>query len=46
MTSPYLSIDLDKIEYNARAVVSFCAAHGMTVTGVTKGVCGHPGVLS
>ncbi|MDH3713712.1 MAG: alanine/ornithine racemase family PLP-dependent enzyme [Gammaproteobacteria bacterium] len=44
MTSPYLSIDLEKIEHNARTVVSFCAAHGMTVTGVTKGVCGHPGV--
>jgi predicted amino acid racemase len=38
--TPSLSIDLDAIEANARAVVSLCAEHGITVTGVTKGVCG------
>jgi predicted amino acid racemase len=46
MTTPYLNIDLDKIEHNARTVVGFLAPHGMTVTGVTKGVCGHPGVAA
>jgi predicted amino acid racemase len=44
MARPYLTIDLDKIEHNARAIVSLCAQHGITVTGVTKGVCGHPDV--
>jgi len=41
---PYLTIDLDKIEHNARTIVALCAQHGITVTGVTKGVCGHPDV--
>jgi predicted amino acid racemase len=39
---PYLTIDLDKIEHNARAVVTLCAEHGIEVTGVTKGVSGCP----
>jgi predicted amino acid racemase len=42
--TPCVSIDLAKIEHNARVVVDLCAAHGITVAGVTKGVCGHPGV--
>lgn len=42
MTHPYVSIDLDKIEHNARAIVALCQARGITVTGVTKGTCGHP----
>ena len=46
VNTPYLIIDLDKIERNARTVVDLCAQHGITVTGVTKGVCGHPGVAS
>jgi len=41
---PYLTIDLDKIERNARTVVELCAQHGIEVTGVTKGVCGQPDV--
>ena len=44
MAGPYLTVDLDKIEHNARAVVELCAAHGNEVVGVTKGVCGHPAV--
>lgn len=44
MTTPYLNIDLDKIRHNAQAIVGLCAAHGIEVTGVTKGVCGHPAV--
>jgi predicted amino acid racemase len=41
---PYLTIDLDKIERNARTVVALCGQHGIQVTGVTKGVCGQPDV--
>jgi predicted amino acid racemase len=39
---PYLTIDLDAIEHNARTIVSLCAEHGIAVAGVTKGVCGNP----
>jgi predicted amino acid racemase len=42
--SPYLTIDLDKIEHNARAITGLCRAHGISVTGVTKAVFGHPEV--
>ena len=44
LASPYLTIDLDKIEHNTRTVVSLCQSYGMSVTGVTKGVCGQPEV--
>ena len=44
MTQPYVSIDLNKIEHNARLVMALCKTHGLTVAGVTKGVCGHPEV--
>lgn len=44
MSSPYLTIDLGKIEQNAHEIVRFCAKAGITVAGVTKGVCGHPEV--
>jgi predicted amino acid racemase len=44
MRSPYLTIDLDKIEHNARVIVSLCEAHDIEVTGITKGTCGHPDV--
>lgn len=42
--SPTLLIDLDRIEHNARTVSALCRRHGIAVTGVTKGVCGHPDV--
>lgn len=42
MPYPYLAIDLGKIEHNARMVTTLCSQHGLTVTGVTKGVCGRP----
>jgi predicted amino acid racemase len=41
---PFLTIDPDKIEHNARVIVDQCRAHGIEVTGVTKGTCGHPDV--
>jgi predicted amino acid racemase len=44
MPTPYLSIDLDGIAHNARCIVDLCTSHGIEVTGVTKGVCGHPAV--
>ncbi|HMA79992.1 MAG TPA: alanine/ornithine racemase family PLP-dependent enzyme [Candidatus Binatia bacterium] len=42
MSHPYVLIDLDKIEHNARTVVELCQAHGMEVVGVTKCTCGDP----
>ncbi len=42
MGSPRLEIDLEQLEKNARAVVSFCSDYGIEVTGVTKAVCGMP----
>ena len=44
MNTPYLTIDLAKIEHNARAIVGLCNQYGIQVTGVTKATCGHPGV--
>jgi predicted amino acid racemase len=41
MAHPYLSIDLDKIEHNARVVVGLCKHNGIEVTGVTKVTCGN-----
>lgn len=41
-TTPYITIDLDKIEHNTRTVVALCNEHGIEVTGVTKVTCGHP----
>ena len=42
MSHPYIAIDLDKIEHNARTIVGLCRAHGLAVVGVTKCTCGHP----
>lgn len=42
--TPYVTIDLAKIEHNAGVIVDLCKRHGIAVTGVTKGVCGHPDV--
>lgn len=44
MAKPLVTIDLDKIEHNARTIVGLCRSHGIAVTGVTKGTCGHPEV--
>ena len=40
MAGPQVTIDLGKIERNARLVVDRCAASGIGVFGVTKGTCG------
>jgi predicted amino acid racemase/arginase family enzyme len=44
MSGPEVAIDLGRIERNARAVVTRCAATGIKIFGVTKGTCGHPQV--
>jgi predicted amino acid racemase len=44
MNSPYITIDLGKLEANARAITRLCAENGIAVTGVTKGTCGCPEV--
>jgi predicted amino acid racemase len=42
LSTPYLTIDIGKIEHNSRCIVDLCASRGIEVAGVTKGVCGHP----
>ena len=42
MSHPYLTIDLEKIEHNARTIVNLCRIHGVAVVGVTKCTSGHP----
>lgn len=42
MSHPYVAINVEKIEHNARAIVELCRAHGLAVVGVTKCTCGHP----
>ena len=44
MNNPHITIDLAKLEANARAITELCAGHGIAVTGVTKGTCGSPEV--
>ncbi len=44
MMTPCVTIDLDKIEHNARTIVGLCQAHDIEVCGVTKATCGHPDV--
>jgi predicted amino acid racemase/arginase family enzyme len=44
MAGPSITIDLARIERNARTVVTRCAAEGIKVFGVTKGTCGMPQV--
>lgn len=41
-----LTVDLAKVEHNARVIVELCAAHGIAVTGVTKGLAGEPAVAA
>ena len=44
MPGPQVTIDLERIERNARTVVARCRASGIAVFGVTKGTCGMPQV--
>jgi len=42
VTTPRIEVDLSKIRRNARHLVDHLAPLGISVVGVTKGVCGHP----
>lgn len=44
MKAPRIEIDLGKIRENTRVLVDRLGSRGITVTGVTKAVCGHPDV--
>jgi predicted amino acid racemase len=44
MKTPYITIDLKKIEHNARTIADLCRANGVSVAGVTKGTLGMPEV--
>jgi predicted amino acid racemase/arginase family enzyme len=44
MAGPKVTIDLEKIERNARTVTAACRRAGIDVFGVTKGTCGMPQV--
>ncbi len=44
MSGPYVTIDLEKIQDNARVVTDLCRNSGIEVTGVTKVTCGMPTV--
>lgn len=44
MTSPRIEVDLDKIQHNSKTLVRRLKSCGISVTGVTKAVCGHPAI--
>lgn len=44
MQTPYITIDLKKIEHNVRTIMRLCKKHGVSVAGVTKGTLGMPEV--
>ena len=41
---PYITIDLNKVEHNARTITTLCGKYGIEVCGVTKVTCGMPQV--
>jgi len=44
MTGPAVTIDLTKVEENAKTVAELCRRYDISVTGVTKVTCGMPQV--
>ncbi len=42
MAGPSIAIDLEAIAHNAHVLSERCRAHGITIAGVTKAVCGSP----
>lgn len=44
MRYPFITIDLDKITANTRAIAELCRSSGVTLTGVTKATCADIGV--
>ncbi|WP_171131261.1 MULTISPECIES: alanine/ornithine racemase family PLP-dependent enzyme [unclassified Ruegeria] len=46
MSKLRIDVDLDKIRYNTRFLVDHLRPRGISVTGVTKAVCGHPEIAN
>lgn len=46
MSQPNITIDLKKIEENARSISELCNQHNISITGVTKVTCGMPEVAA
>ena len=44
MNTPRIEVHLSKIRHNAQTLVGRLASRGISVTGVTKAVCGHPAI--
>lgn len=44
MSAPRIEVDLSKIRHNTATAVKALKARGISVTGVTKAVCGHPAI--
>ncbi len=44
MIAPRIEVDLAKIRHNTRYLVDRLTSRGISVTAVTKAVCGHPGI--
>jgi len=44
MQTPFITIDLKKIEHNTRTITALCKSNGVSVLGVTKGTLGMPEV--
>jgi len=44
--APRLVVDIKAVEENAARVVQKCALAGITVSGVTKGMCALPEIAS
>jgi predicted amino acid racemase len=44
MSCPRIEVDLAKIRRNTQTLVSRLGPRGISVTGVTKAVCGHPAI--
>ena len=46
MATPRLEIDLKKIAHNAKALVELYRLKGIVIIGVSKVVCGNPGIAA
>jgi len=46
MTFPRIEINLRKIAHNTRALVDLYGSNGLSISGVTKAVCGHAEIAS
>ena len=46
MKTPYLEIDLSKVQDNAEQLVAMAGAKGIDITGVTKSVLGNPRIAA